>query len=628
MVLQTHVVLAIFVGLFILAFSLVIAQKTGRRKNAFLPITYSGDAKERLAWLDLPRFSQSEPMVFKRISKEVKLFNRMRFVLPCIKGSPEVYIYWLGRLYKDPSIAMEDQDPIQRLFYLYACLNLYVSSSCELTKRQLLKNALVTFISKPVIKIATKICKIVSRRYYVLCQPQYSVLIGKGQVKVLARDNMDDFLVKTSGETVSFSTKFSDSYACYGSKNLLIRNYVDEEMPVECYEITAKMKTAYEFVWRSKLDKSAMTISHTADSIFVFDKKAKACFAVYVSAEHAELGTNLARKSAELDINVTAIGNAKVFIIKSKTKTEVAGIISHLKKAGDRCVYLLSSHEIEKHKQVSELLNTAYSGRYVVGNALRRGFLCAQKKIPTLFLPTLVYNIETEEEFFKIEDMATVFCNLARCSIGLNVVILYSSQNDMVREIITAFSNKAEIKEMVESGVFFFFVDKMRVHKEAVAYFFCMIDAQKSISRMQLPSVPISNNKKIQVSRQTSGNILSIFLNNVSNKNQACTIHIPLRVGVHVENALFPLPSIISRNGNKIKITNQKTGRSYSIKIPTGATALLAHGQQLGKGEYMSDRIILTMDVQVKSLGEKIVEIKKSTKEGIDNIKNIYNSAS
>ena len=562
--------------------------------------------------------------VFKKIIHEIGFARKLKLNVPSEKGVPKLYIEYLGKLYVNSKFIPKFESAIERLFYLYAVMNLYTRINSlpdtDLSRRQLIKNAMFVFVTGQLRKKGTRFKKIIAKRFYPSRQNLYKVLSGKSVSKVIIRNSAPSFKVLANKDIINFSCVFQNSYSNYHGKEFTVRNYIDTQLPVECYEIKTNCNE-YKFVLETRKDKMKFSYSQTNDTFFYVCNATKKAHAIFVMCDKKEFGTSLAkRRTSNLEIHLGLSGYAKVFVITGESKQETISVIQQIRDNGGRLDYLLNKDEITKCNCVSKLLEQSYYGRYFFGEDLRKKFLATCKIIPTLHLPTYTYIVESQEDFFDIVDSFPNFKRLADIGISFNIIILYSQQNDIVREIVSAFMNTDEVRILIENGVFVFFVDRITANSDIVYYLCKMNEGQNKLTHLNNLQHPISSNPRVLVSSQISGNTLSIFLNNKSNKEAETSVFIPINLGREIENSLFTMPCVVSRNGSKLKILSQKTGHSYTLKLPNSVLVYDNLSRIIEEHEHSCSIVILKLEAKIKAYGEKIIEIKKEGRSDLVNM--------
>ena len=392
--------------------------------------------------------------IFQKINREIAIFNKMKIVLPSTKGLPNLYIKWLGRLHVNPYERANSADPIEKLMYLYAACVLFGKTSDEFRKRQYFKDILYAFGTKKVVNkviaFGLKPLKISNRKLFAIRQPMFKFL----QTKFVVREE---------------NLRFANSYAIKTVGAAQIKNYVGTihgtKYSVECFEVDGKYRFTHDFA----SDKFKSTFSHTSDTFYCTFRN-KAVAVVVQGQPRVNFETNLADKDPNLLLFINVKERAKIFVLESDTKVNVMRLISKLKGTDGKVDYLQAPEQIAQTREIEELAEKAYLSRFVTGEKLKNRQLAAQRLVPTIHIPTLVFDVTDGGELFAAIDFFGHFRAMAAAGMNINVVILYSSQNDVVREFIGAFTSRREAAELVAAGVFLFFIDKIKASNDAVYY--------------------------------------------------------------------------------------------------------------------------------------------------------------
>jgi len=563
-----------------------------------------------------------KPYIFKKTIKEISFARRLKFDIPCERGMPKKYIEYLGKLYINPKYVPTFTSGIERLLYLYAVMNLYTMRGKgrrdEFSKRQLLKNASVVFVISQIRKRETRIKKIVSQRLYTTNQPLYKIMSGKNLSKIVVKNSCPNFNIILDKKNINLRPIIMSSYINYISDNISVRHYVDKILPVECYEIKSNSEDI-KFVFKTNKDKMNFSYSQTSDTFFYISNCKEKAQAILVLSDKKEFGSSLARRSVkELEVYVDIGGNAKIFVLNASCKPELMTLVQKIRDMGGKLDYLLATKEIISNKSLEKIVENSYNSRYLSGENLRAKYLTTTKNIPTLHLPTHIHIIESQQDFFEIGDGFDKFKKLAQLGVSFNIAVIYSSQNDIVKQIIDAFMNTKDARDLIECGVFLFFIDKITVHSDVVYYLCKMYESQNLLAmKPNFPNYPMCSNPKFLASSQSCGNTLSVFINNKSNREQSSEVFVPLHVGRGVHDSLFVTPCVVSRTGAKLKIAPLRNAHAYTIKLPIGCVVYDNFGNiiQDKGGEHMGDRVILKFTTKVKAYGEKVIDIKKENRE-------------
>jgi hypothetical protein len=396
--------------------------------------------------------------IFQKLNSEISIFNKLKLRLPQTRGLPDLYTKWLGRLHINPKEILKSTDPIEKIMYLYAAARLYHSTFDMNRKRQLYKNILYVFntrkVFKPTIPYAVRPLELSNQsKIYAVKQPLFKYLESKFTPR-------------------SADTRFSYSYAIKKHDGAEIKNFVAKvnNFFVDCFDIVGNYTFSYDF----HVDKMRCTFSHTADTFFCTYNGVTTAVCV-LGAQRINFETNIATAEAFLTLYINLKNRGEVRVIKTDTKAAAAMLVGKIKQT--KIEYLQSPEQIEKCKVIEDLYSRASISKYISGEKLKNRLPVVAKYLPTLSLPTLVYDIADADELFAFMDSFEIFKTIAVACKNFNIVVMYSSQNDIVREFIQAFTNRAKAVELIKSGVFLFFVDKISAAADAIYYFSKMLEA-------------------------------------------------------------------------------------------------------------------------------------------------------
>ena len=385
---------------------------------------------------------------FVKLNAEIAIFNRLHVILPKTRRNPTPYIQWLGRLHTNPKTRPPSNDPVATLMYAVAAARLFTHSFDPSRRRQFYKNIVFAFarphVHRAQIFAFNRPLKLAHRRLFTHRQPLFKYLHTK-------------FIARTP------DTQFFPSYVKYEN----IKHFVGQlgTNHVEVHEILSPHRFSHDF----NFDKMKCTFSHTADTFFCTCGHQTTAIHV-VGPARVNFETNLADGAeAHLSLYINLKSAAKIHVVRTDTKQAACDIVRQL-RGGKAPAYLQSSEQIAEIMAVETLFARAYLSRFVMGEKLRTRQTAAAKIVPTLHLPTLVYDVSDGEELFAVIDAFPHFERIARAGRPLNVVVLYSSQNDIVREFIAAYTNKQNARDLVSSGVFLFFVDRVKANNDAIYY--------------------------------------------------------------------------------------------------------------------------------------------------------------
>jgi len=572
------------------------------------PGNYEGKERDAIVKLKVPQqFSKQKHYLFKKVVREIKIFNKLNFVMPCVGSTPILYSTMLGRLYINPKYKIPDLSGFTRLIYAYAAMTLYLRETDPIKARQLIKGAAVAFLTQNKVKRRMSIGKLLKRPLYTVPQPLYKVMKGAECSVVSTKLCSPPFEVLIDGVPWRMSPRFSYSYCVWGEG---VKHYVSKDLPVQCFEA----KRGMNFIYKTGFDKMKCSLSQTSDT-FHFSHEGE-FFALYVVSEKKEFGSSLPRRSPTLDIHLGVAEGAKIFLVKGNSKQEVTKTIGKIRIDGNSVDYILTKEEIETRRLCDEILSCCYMSRLMRLENLRKKYLAASKLVPTLTLPSIVHAVEAQSDLFPIIDSFPTLHMLAECGVSMNIIIIYNSANRVTYENISAFTNSDEVRALIERGVFVFFIDKVRAKSLAINYLCTMQEAAQGRSLIA-NNMPFAQHQDCSVSVQSSSGIMSIFATNTSKQSVRTSVFVPLVLGKACEKSIFMHPVIVSRNGTRCSVLSQKSGHSVTLKLPAGAKIYTMRGEQIEKAEYQTERILVRLDVQLKAGQEKIYEIIRLQKGSV-----------
>jgi len=497
--------------------------------------------------------------IFQKLNREVRIFNKLKMIMPARRGIPTLYTDWLAKLHLDPRRLTKTADGIEKLMYICAAATLYANSRNEFVRRQLYKNILYVFGTSKKIARSHNFWTIpLSMKGVALAKRVTGYVIKQPIFKFLPGDKTSKFIPRES------SLRFSDSYVIKNENETIIKHYTDKTIPAECHDI----RGPYRFTHNFAVDKMKCTISHTADTFFCTCAGRTTAILVMVqgSTRHVNFETSIAEKTPDMNVYINLKTGGKVFTIHTDSKSAASAIIAQIKARRGNLDYLLTSEETDRTREIEDLYARAYLARFVHGENLRVRYTHARRHVPTLHLPTLVYDIADPCEMFDILDRFDRYRAIARACQSLNVVVLYSSQNDLVREYIAAFTNRHDARTLVQSGVFLFFIDKIKASNEVVYYFSKMAEVQ---------TTPPSASAPLQGGEL----IVGCFQKPVLDKNKKL---IPLLGGVAPRSGDGVV--LISRKSVSYCLTDLATGISRYHKMPPNHQILDEFGYPIERG--------------------------------------------
>jgi hypothetical protein len=188
--------------------------------------------------------------------------------------------------------------------------------------------------------------------------------------------------------------------------------------------------------------------------------------------------TSLAEDAPELSVYIPIKSTAKIFVTRAMPKMNAVKLVAAIKNVAGQIPFLCTPQQIQLNEKIDTLYARAYMARFITGEKLKNRLGAAAKIVPTIQMPTLIFDIVEGADFFELIDSFPACKTIAAAGARLNVVALFSSQNDEVREYINAFLNQKTARELVGLGIFIFFIDRIKTDNDAMYYFFAMLDAQ------------------------------------------------------------------------------------------------------------------------------------------------------
>jgi hypothetical protein len=397
---------------------------------------------------------------FEKVNAEIAIFNKMRLNLKTTRRQPDLYIKWLGRLHKNPKTRFTENDAIEKFFYIYACAKLSCASHDPNKSRQYYKNIIFAFGQKNAIRYkfwahvvrGLKLKK--HKTLYAMAQPRMKYM----ETKIVPRNE---------------NMRFSHSYIIEKHGGAEVKNYTAQG--IEFYEINGEHRFEYDF----NIDKMLCTFSHTADTFFCVTTGGVVAVSVF-NMPRVNFETSLAaeKQSMCVYINVpkSGLNVPKICIFRGENRAKSVQILQKIRAQNAEIPYLLSPAEKSRNSSLNALVARANSSAYIQGEKLKNRLQSICGLLPTIHLPTLVFDITDADEFFAVLDHFENFKLLARAGMNFNVAIMYSSQNDIVREYIAAYTNRRAANELVAMGIFIFFIDKIRASTDAIYYVSKMLE--------------------------------------------------------------------------------------------------------------------------------------------------------
>lgn len=553
------------------------------RFMGFACLKAGGAVKNKIVRIET-RVARNAGAIAEKLRREIRIFNKMKLVMPCRRGVSVMYSQFLGRLIIEPRFVTRKSDGIARLLYICAAANLYIHSRRCLEKRQLIKNCIYVFGQKNIIK---KVCKmnLLQRRLYTHKQVRFKYLNGRF---IFAQNRVD-----------------RPSYTVYGggdgqTQGTFKKHYVDKVLPIECFETNVE-----RFSYFVSNDKYNYNLSHTSDTFYAIGNGS--AVGLYVPGK-VTFGSSICEKGNGL--NIYASGNdGKYYIVHGKSKQDIIPVVGEIKRRRGQLDYLLTAGEAKEVAQIEAIFECAWGCRFVRGDGLKNKFPVACKYVPTLFLPTLVHIVDKADDFFKVVDNFKLFEKIAATGNNLNIVFLYSSMNDEVREIMKAFANKEEAKDLISKGIFLFFVDRVKAKEAAVNYLSLM-----SETKTKVKITNEINKSGIEIVTHISNSFPithTVYVRNTIGHPRTAKVQIPLCVGSELDGLPFGIPAICQRQGANLQVTSLKSGRSVNYKLPIGASVMDEFGRLLADNEIACQKVYIACDMKLAAFEEKIVKIIK-----------------
>jgi|GEM_PF-2136657 len=570
---------------------------------------------------DISGYASTAAKVIRKLNAEIKLFNKLKVVMPCRRGVAVLYSKFLSGLAADSRFLPGTSDGTFKLIYLYAAVNMSAKTGEELVRKQLLKNCIWIFGQKNMIKPCGHEMSFVDnpdelvyarskqRALFRVKTAQFFLMPQMPKHKLLGRGFVSDTSFEIAG--CELKRRDSVSYVTYSGDSVHIKHYADKNFNIKCYEINAS--STVKFALWVGADKMKYTLSHTLDTFFAVSGGRNAndgAVGVYVDTK-AELGSSICEKTDELRIYISLTGRGNIYVASGANKSEAAEFIAKVKRRG-RLDYLCNTVDAKNVHQVEQVAEAAWKSKFVAGNGLREKYLATGKYVPTVFLPMLVYEVAAPSDFFDAVDLFPFFRRIG-CGGNLSVVFLYSSQNEEVTAVINAFVNKSDARELIAAGVFLFFIDKVVADARAVNYLSLMAHAKSQESR----KLQTKNCDKVEVTVHVSNSFpvtTSVFVRNClkparepSGKKQGAAA-VTAQIAVPLE-----VNGVVVKKGAKIQVTGlEKGARSHNFKLPAGAAVVSDLGREITDEEVVCERVFILLQVKLLPFEEKVFKIIKN----------------
>jgi hypothetical protein len=399
------------------------------------------------------RYTKLAPVdgFFVQVNREIKIFNALKMNLKKQNGQVVLYSKYLGHLHINPKARIDTTDPIEKLFYVYACVKLFSNSNDFFLRRQYYKNILYAFNfgvrheTPELTQTHIKKMKISKKKRMLFAVPQ--PILRYQHTRFVRR---------------STEIRFSHSYTLQNTPTATIKNYIGEiaDRFVECFEISG----AHKFVKTFRFN-SVCETSYTPDTFFYTVRGVTT--AVFVSMD----------KKVQFDIEnganfmlSTAVTNAKIFILTGD-RGQIQQMILKIKSANGNIEYLLTPEQIAENLVIERTLLRARNARFVSGVSMKKCIDRVAKSVPSVYLPTLVYEIADETDISAFLSGIKIAQKIALSGVNINVIVTYSSKNTTANEFIATTVTKKVVGELVRMGVYAFFFDTTVAAREVVYFY-------------------------------------------------------------------------------------------------------------------------------------------------------------
>ncbi|MDR0975334.1 MAG: hypothetical protein LBM01_00010 [Christensenellaceae bacterium] len=408
--------------------------------------------------IKLEKITDKSERVFAILGNEVKIFNKMNFVMPSRRGVPELYRDWLSYFLVCGKIPL-GVSGYDKLFMAYAEYVLYNRSFDEIERKRILKN-LVFILSKNVLikkKLAAE--KVVAQKFFLYKQVRYKFFSG------------ECFDILSAPFEVEAAEAYP-SYIRYGLKEGECKFSVDKKSGVREFEFDLKKSARLKFEIGN--DKYEYKITKTSGSVLCVNERTKRATQIVAAYGKVCFTHNLLSEKSELLINCLAAGEVKIFVIEGETRAEVQRKFKDLSNANFKINALLSEAEIEVQADVEPLLMCAKTAQNIAGKFMPKHYETARNAYLGLKMASLVFEStqigDIEAIFWRFE----IFKKVGRALNGLNIFVLYSSKNNYLVSAIKNFLSAREIKNLNADKVFLYFLDRVSVDNKIVHYFHCL----------------------------------------------------------------------------------------------------------------------------------------------------------
>ncbi len=447
-----------------------------------------------------------------KLVHEIKIFNSLFLVMPCVGGVACLYSKLLCCLIKNPKHKPEN-NAYEKLLYGYACYVLLTKTNDEIVSRQLRKNLLFLFAPKLAIKKNMKIS---------WCSEKYN-LHPKPIYKIFNNSFLDLSVTEFITESPTRSLVL-DSYIKYENKDITIRRFDD------FFEMRSKVPQKVIFVVAE--DKASFDCSISRGVVTCTNIDSGWVKTYTVRGNDIRISNSMCEKTDKLEIYIYFSGLVTVSINNAVRK-------------------LLYSNEIQFNKNVERIVEDAYKCKFISGEKLRQRYKKAEACVPSLRLLTKVVEIKDAQSFLDVLDELEYYKKIASLFSGFNIVFLYSSGSKFVADLVGGFISKSEVNSLTKANVFLFFIDRAVTDPDAIYFLARMMRGNKYTEL-----APNSEKQTVSKSYPYKKVIL------LSNKTAAPTIVtevVPLK---------FTSPSVVTVSGLTLTAVGLYTGKVSVYKLP------------------------------------------------------------
>ena len=384
---------------------------------------------------------------YVKLRHEIKIFNRLCLVMPCVNGVAVAYREQMRALLYN-SQHRSSADPYERLLYGYACYVLTQKIKDEVKTRQLRRN--LTFLLAPQRKIIAKRAVVWARRQY-----QFHVL----PIYKIFKNSYFDPLQPGIVTSLPLQTVAHGSYVKYYNNDVIIKRYA------QAYTLDAQ--TMQTVTLKVATDKSDFDCQINRGVVTCKHLPTGESHTYAVRGEHVRLATSLCKKTDALEIYITWQGQAKICLDGGQPKW-------------------LSQAEITINQRLERIVTAAYQSKFVTGERLRMRYGTAVKLVPSLVGLTRVIPVRNVDEFLQVWVQLDDYRQIARLFHGFSLVFLYSSTAPMVADTILATVSAEQITACHNDQLWVYLIDRTVTDPDAL-YYLTKLAQQGCIPRMTMP---------------------------------------------------------------------------------------------------------------------------------------------